>query len=523
MRSALSILSLMLLGAAAVAQLQPDRRTGDPLAQALTRGDVYVGKTRTAEVSESALRDIAAGRPSDRPLKIAVVSGLPDSARRYRSRERYTDALHSYLNLGRGALIVVTQGGVSLSTDSLSNRQIAQVLRENGRYIQTDPVDGIRRLVAGMDAVVVGGIRREQRADESRGNMLLLGAGALGVGGAFWLGRRAAAKRKALAEAREPARRLHDETVEHISYADNYMDLLPASEDATKAREYRQRASELLEQSNGLMRAGRTPEDFGRAQALLEEASETAQKSRHHIDLATGGTGFAVAVEGTDYKATPALTDGTAASKHAPLDTSVRAEDIPEGERGACFFCSKPARITELSPITVAIEGKRRKVLACDDDVKIIREGATPEVRTVEEEGENVPWFQSNRYDPYRDYRHGQPMYAPGFGNPFGGFFGGMLLGSLLTPSYHAPYPMFVDSGGHATPNVNDTSPEFNEPLEGAGGFDFFGTGGDIGDSGAGAGGDWAGSSDVGGGDWGGGDFGGGDFGGGDFGGGGDY
>src|SRR5687768_3859670 len=350
MRSALSILLLVAICAGANAQLQQGRpATADPLAQALTRGDVFVGRTRAAEVSESALRELTASAPSDRPLKIAVMSGLPESARRYRSRERYTDALHNYLNLGRGALIVVTQGGVSLSTDALTNREIAQVLRGNGRYVQTDPVDGIRRIVAGMNAVVSGGIQREQRADETRGNMLLLGAGALGVGGAFWLGRRAAAKRRALAEAREPARRLHDETVEHISYADTYMDLLPASEDATKAREYRQRASELLEQASSMMRAAQAPEDFGRAQALLEEASESAQKSRHHVDLATGGTGFAVAVEGTDFKATPALTGGTEASRHAPLDPNVRAEDIPEGERGACFFCSKPARITELT------------------------------------------------------------------------------------------------------------------------------------------------------------------------------
>jgi hypothetical protein len=516
-----AIIALLLIGVDAGAQLRESRPTGDPLAQALTRSDVFVGKTRAEQVQESALRDIASRAPSDRPLKIAVVSALPESGRRYRTAERYTDALHRYLNLGRGTLIIATARGVYASTDSLTNQQIDRVLRENGRFVQTDPVDGIRRISAGIDAAVSGAAQRERRADESRGNILLVGAGALGVGGALWLGNRAARKRRELEAAREPARRLHDSAVEHISYADNYLDLLPASDDAAKAREYRQRASELLEQSDGVMRSARTPEDFGRAEALLEEASELAQQSRHHIDLATGGTGFAVAVEGTEYKATPALTDGTESSRHAPLDTNVRAESIPENERGACFFCSKPARITELTPITVAIEGRRRKVLACDDDVKIIKEGATPEVRTVEEEGAQVPWFNSNRYDPYRDYRR-EPMYAPGFGNPFGGFFGGLLLGQLLSPGYHAPYPVFVDNSGHATPNLNDTAPEFSAPVEGAGGFDFFGGGSDFGGGDSGSS-DFGGSGDFGGGDWSGGDFGGGDFGGGDFGGGGDY
>jgi hypothetical protein len=367
---------------------RPRTSTSDPLAQALTRQNVFVGRTRAASVSETALNELAAAAPADRPLKIAVVSGLPPgSQQRYRTRDRYTDALHNYLNLGRGTLIVVTSGGVSVSTDSLSNSQITRVLRENARFAQTDPVDGIRRIVQSIDSAVAGGIQREQRADETRGNLLLVGAGALGVGGAFLLARRASARKRLLDQARQPAQRLHSETVEHISYADAYMDLLPASVDATKAKEFRQQASELLEQ--------RTPEDFGRAQAILEEASEAAQKSRHHVDLATGGTGFAVAVEGTDYRATPALTDGTEASRHAPVDLSVRAEDIPAAERGACFFCSRPARISDLTPITVGIDGKRRKVLACNEDVKIIKEGATPEVRTVEDEGGQVPWFQT--------------------------------------------------------------------------------------------------------------------------------
>jgi hypothetical protein len=542
MRNVLWILCLLSLALIAPVMAQRGSSpfaTSDPLAKALQQSNVYVGKTLRSQIDEGALRAIADRAPAERPLKIAVVTQLPETGRQYGTRDRYTKALHDYLGLGSGTLLITTHNGTSVATDALTRQQISQIVQQNAPYIQNDPVDGIRRTV---DAIYArpptmpaqapalnnapGPFR--QPPPETGGGLsdywwLLPVAG---VGGAFWLGKKAADKRRAMMAAMQPVKRLHREVVEGISYADNYLDLLPASDDATAARQARQEAAALLEQAKSYARSARTPDDYRRAQALLEQAQEQVAACRKHIDVATGGTGVAVAVEGTDYKATPAT-----ATQAAPVLPNIHPEDIPENERAACFFCSRPARITDLTPVTITLNGQRRKVLACADDVRIIQNGATPEVRTVEENGRSIPWSQSRAYDPYRDYDRYPPVYAPGYGSNDGGFFTGLLLGSLLSPPIPMAYPVFVTPSGYATNDWQAADPNYipdqsagygsDDGLAGVGGADFFGVGGDnSGDSSDFGNADFGGDS---GGDFGGGDFGGSDFGGGDSGGGGDY
>jgi hypothetical protein len=550
---------MLLLGMLLVVPATAQRESGspfattDPLAKALGQQNVYVGRSLRGRIDAEALRDIAARAPADRPLKIVVVNGLPDSGQVYGTREKYTKALHDYLGLGRGTLLVVTRRGVSVATDALKPQQITAILKQNAGAIQRDPVNGIRSVVAALDAAVAEGgaqagqeaapnanMRESQREPEGGGLadywwVLPVGAG---VGGAIWLGNKAAKKSRAMQQAREPVRRLHAQVVEGISYGDNYLDLLPESQDATAARQARQEAAALLDQGTELTRHAREPEDYGRAQAVLEQAREAVEKMRHHIDLATGGTGFAVGIEGTEYKATPVTVDGKVGAEAAPVVPGLRAEDIPENERGACFFCSRPSRISDLTPITIVLNGQRRKVLACADDVEIVKHGATPELRTVEEDGQRVPWYRSSRYDPYRDYDRVPPMYAPGYGGyAGGGFFDGLLLGTLLSTPAPMPYPVLVTPSGMATnnpqaadPNVNwggawDNSGANESGLEGVGSADFFSPDSGGSDSSDFGGIDFGGSDDSGGGfDSGGSDFGGSDFGGGDSGGGGgDY
>lgn len=537
--------------------------TQDPLARELSRSDVFVGRTMRGSVDEEALLRLTSGRPAERRLKIAVLNSLPESGRRYGTGGRYTEALHGYLGLKQGILIIVTRRGVYAETDALSAGQLSAILRENARYIQENPVAGLRRTVEAIDAQIGAG-RSGAAAGITRSSvpardgtsplvilfwLVVIGGGVVAV---VVLIRGAATKKRAMLQARQPVERLRGEVVTGLSQADVYLDLLPDSPDAAAARQARHEAASLYEQAASIARSARTPEDYGRAQALLEQAKEQADLCNSHVDRATGGTGFAVAVEGTDYRATPGIGDPAKSSRAAPVIGSLRAEDIPEAERGACFFCSRPARISDLTPVTVALNGQRRKVLACEEDVRIVKEGYTPEVRTVEEEGQRVPWFGSRRYDPYRDYGRGDAQYAPGYGyggSPFGGFMGGLLLGSLLTPSYAMPYPVYVNPTGQATADpASAAGANFHPDLDGAGSADFFGTGGGGYDFGAGGydsgsgdfgggedfggaadfgqggifGGAWGSDdsgSDFGGGDFGGGDFGGGDFGGGDFGG----
>ena len=195
-------------------------------------------------------------------------------------------------------------------------------------------------------------------------------------------------KGQAMRQAKQPVQLLHGAVVNGIAYADTYLDLLPASSEAEQARGARQQAAGLLDQANALTPTARTVEDYGRLEALLEQANALTRTCHSLIDTATGGTGLAVAVDGTDYKATPATHDNTPPDQSAPIIANLRVEDIPANERAACFFCSRPARITDLTPITVAINGQRRKVLACADDVRIIQQGATPKVRSVSAGGE---------------------------------------------------------------------------------------------------------------------------------------
>lgn len=543
----------------------------DPLAQALTHQSVYVGKTLRDRVDASALQSLAAQAPADLPVKIVVVSQLPAGGARFGTRGRYAQALHDYLGMGRGILLIVDHRGMSAVTPALNSQQIDPILAQYKNEVYDDPVRGIRDVVGALEAAITGAAPNQGAGamqPAPNGNQYrepphgggggladfwwLLPVG-LGVGGVIWLGRKSAAKSRAMNTARAPAQALHNQVVEGISYADNYLDLLPESADATAARQARQEAAALLEQANGIVRAASTPEDYGRAQALLEQAKEKGDLCRQHIDRATGGTGLVVAMEGTDYKATPISATGQPSSQAAPVTADVQADAIPQNERGACFFCSRPARIPDLTPVTITLNGQRRKVLACAECVRIIQHGATPEVRTVEADGRRLPWYASRSYDPYRDYGRTQVVYMPPYGGGYDGYSSGMwdglLLGSILSNPYPMAYPIFVNPMGYAS---NDPMAGYPvNPGYGPGDFgnaDFggvnAGNGGDVGSvdfdpnaggsdfgnadfgSGADNSGDF-GSADLGGtdsgGDFGGSDFGGGDSGGGDFGGGGDY
>src|SRR5262249_9503239 len=95
----LCLLSVALIAPASAQRSSPYETTA-PLAKALQKSNVYVGRTMRGLVDEDALRAIADRAPSDRPLKIAVVFQLPASGARYGTRDRYTKALHDYLGLG---------------------------------------------------------------------------------------------------------------------------------------------------------------------------------------------------------------------------------------------------------------------------------------------------------------------------------------------------------------------------------------------------------------------------------------
>lgn len=80
---------------------------------------------------------------------------------------------------------------------------------------------------------------------------------------------------------------------------------------------------------------------------------------------------------------------------------------IPLNERGACFFCSRPCVMRELTPVIVPLGGVDRRVLACPSDFAAVRSGTIPPIRSFSENGRPVPWYAYHRYDPYDDYYGG--------------------------------------------------------------------------------------------------------------------
>jgi uncharacterized membrane protein YgcG len=477
------------------------QETQDPLAKALQRDNVYVGKTRRHQVDAAALRALTDAAPSDRPLKIAVVTALPTSGRQFGTRNEYTKQLHDYLGLRRGTLIIVTGRGVSAATAAVPEDRITAILGKYARSIQGDPVPGLKQTVAALDAAagqparpVASGAtgvpapmlppgdsaHSEHLASSYELPFLFLLVPIGLAGGLLIRAISGGIKRTAAMEAaRLPVKRQFGETMTAISYADAYLDLLPDSPQATAAREARQRAAELCEQAAQYMRNARTPEDYGRAQAILEPAREAMEECRKQIDLATGGTGLAVAIEGTDCRATPT----TGSAQAAPLIGDLYADRIPLAERGACFFCSRPSRISDLTPITIALNGQRRKVLACADDVRIIQEGAVPQIRTVTLSGRPMPWYSVPHYDPYRDYSSTDVSYMSGYGSldAVTELAEGFLLDSLLLDSTPMPYPMFVMPDGQITNDWQTAQPDYADASANVGGIDFGGNGSDFG------------------------------------------
>src|SRR5579862_8479817 len=69
------------VSAAALAQDNSPFATQDPLAQALQRSPVFVGKTLQSRIDGGALERIAQREPPDRPMKIAVVNQRSEERR----------------------------------------------------------------------------------------------------------------------------------------------------------------------------------------------------------------------------------------------------------------------------------------------------------------------------------------------------------------------------------------------------------------------------------------------------------
>jgi hypothetical protein len=232
-------------------------------------------------------------------------------------------------------------------------------------------------------------------------------------------------------------------------------------------------------------------QDYQRALDSYEAAKETLRLAQKPDDI---------------KHVTESLEDGRYAV--ACVLARKNGEPLPV-RRPPCFF--NPAH----GPSTTDIEwappaGIPRQVPVCAADADRVEQGAEPDIRTVQQGYQRVPYWQAG------------PAYSPWASGYFGAYaLSGLLptfmLMTLLSPTWDGG----AVEGGDTDFGAGD-----------GGGGDAGGDGGDAGGDGGGdgggdAGGDFGGGGGDGGGDFGGGGdgggWGGGDFGGGDWGGGGDF
>lgn len=218
-------------------------------------------------------------------------------------------------------------------------------------------------------------------------------------------------------------------------------------------------------------------QDYQRALDSYEAAKDTLARAHEADDI---------------KHVTEALEDG----RYAMACVLARRDGRPlPVRRPPCFF--NPAH----GPSTTDIEwappaGIPRQVPVCDADADRVAQGAEPDIRTVRDGYQRVPYWQAG------------PAYSPWASGYFGAYAASNLLPTFLLLTLLSPT---WDGGA-----VEGADTDF-----GAGEAES--AAGDGGDSGADSGADSGGDYGDGGGDYGGGHDAGGDYGGGDFGGGFDF
>lgn len=389
----------------------------DPVFQTLSSSHVYVDP-RLRGINERQLEQ-AAMQGNENPhtfVDIAMLRTLPP---RYRSLGDYAGVLHSGLNLGKNGLVVVVFSGPSAGayvvTGELGRAEDARLARQYGAAVVRDPTAG----TAGLAEAVA----RDVNSHEYRSAVVVWIVFLIIVVAIAVLVASASRRRKQrLALSREPVDALRANVLSGIEYLDGYADVLPKNNpDTDQVRAFRQAADAKYEQAVKVLDRATEVSDIQRAQGLLSGAQSDVQQARRYLDRATGGTGN---IPGDD------------AVRPQPLpETEQQVQAVPADQRGVSFFSSQPAPLGALVPVTVTVNGQSRQVLATPQEAEELRQGRMPQVRAFNVNGQYVPWYEYNTYDPYRDYWQYQNAGWGGFGGgAVAGLIGAELLGDLFAP-----------------------------------------------------------------------------------------
>ena len=190
-------------------------------------------------------------------------------------------------------------------------------------------------------------------------------------------------------------------------------------------------------------------------------------------------------------KATQRVSRGSFAPPAQITNAQTDWNTMPTNERGVCFFCSRPCLLRELTPVTVPIGGRARQVLACPQDLTAVRAGNLPPIRAFERNGQQVPWYAYDRYNPYHDYyidHFDQDIYLNrvafdviepiywNFDAPYAYDNGPAYVFSPQAEPYQ-DY-MSANAAGSIDPNQNVGGMDFTNDGSGVGGVDFGNTAG---------------------------------------------
>ena len=520
------------------------------LINALSSDDVVVSPGMMSLVDKAAVQAaVEAARPTQ--VKVLAVGRTGN----FPSREALADDLRKRLDMPRdGVLIVATPKGVSASSARLNRKQMAAAFQKAGVDVAYGKGGLTAAIIASVQAVT-GKVVSEQRQTTNTAAGVI-GLGLLGGGG--FLAYRAYRKRKALADVVEPLEQERRKVLEHLSYADGYLDLLPKGADGDEAKRLRASAFEKYDTATGILKSAKTPDDARKAGPLLEQSEAEMISCRQAIDKATGGTGVVMGlstvpdISTTETKAQRFIKTENLRTEEDRRQMQAELDSIPANERGVSFFSGQPLPSSELVPVTIVVQGKKRTVMASREEAATIARGETPEVRAFRDDsGQYVPWYEYRSYDPYRDYYGNRGLFSGsdfvslyllsqlmgpgmygGYGPwGYGGYGWGMPVppptwggwgwgGGYTSGDYYGAGGAYGGYQGSQDGGNYGGAPQYDATPDNAGGMDFFGStyneqGGNFDDVST----DSGSSFDFGGSDSGGGA----DFGGGDFGGGGDW
>jgi len=362
--------------------LGPPAGPGGTMSRQLTERGVFVQSGMSVDVERlrAVMRELE-------PVKVRFLVFGTRAGSSALSRE--ADRVRRYLGIGDGYVIACSRAGVAASSTALNTSTLRELTRQVAPQMEAgDYTGGLERLARGLVAT------KQRRTQTTHATWIAIIGGVAGIFVVFVVARRIRVSR-AMKERRAVLEQRKADVISGMNYLDDAGTAIPAAV-AAQVKQARLDAGAKLDEAARMTVRARDEYDLTRAQGLLDGAAADVARGRALTDAAL--TGKPIPTSGAG-QAPPVYPDAAVASTR---DTDWEA--VPEDQRGACFFCSRPSLLGELRPVTLTLDGREQQVLACSEDYAEIKAGRPPRIRAFERQGRSVPWYADQDYNPYRDY-----------------------------------------------------------------------------------------------------------------------